>query len=73
MTIAFRPRSDQEARLEALAKRTGRTKSFYVAEALDAHLDELEERYWAHDVITQWEESDQKTRPLSDIKTELGL
>lgn len=73
MTIAFRPRADQEQRLEALARRTGRTKSFYVAEALDAHLDELEERYWAHDVITRWEGSDQKTRPLADIKTELGL
>ncbi|MCC6269924.1 MAG: TraY domain-containing protein [Microbacteriaceae bacterium] len=73
MTIAFRPRADQEARLEALAKRTGRTKSFYVAEALDAHLDDLEERYWAHDVIGRWEESDQKTRPLADIKAELEL
>ncbi|HNP15070.1 MAG: TraY domain-containing protein [Salinibacterium sp.] len=73
MTIAFRPRADQEERLEALAKRTGRTKSFYVAEALDAHLDDLEERYWAHDVVRQWEESDQKTRPLADIKAELDL
>lgn len=73
MTIAFRPRADQEERLEALVKRTGRTKSFYVAEALDAHLDELEERYWAHDVVGRWEESDQTTRPLADIKAELGL
>ena len=73
MTVAFRPRADQEKRLAALAKRTGRTKSFYVAEALDAHLDELEERYWAHETISRWEESDQKTRPLADIKTELGL
>ncbi len=73
MTIAFRPRADQEARLEALAKRTGRTKSFYLAEALDEHLDELEERYWAHDVIQRWEVSDQKTRPLADIKAELDL
>lgn len=73
MTIAFRPRGDQEERLEALARRTGRTKSFYLAEALDAHLDDLEERYWAHDVIERWEASDKAARPLGAIKAELDL
>ncbi|WP_200172456.1 type II toxin-antitoxin system RelB family antitoxin [Tomitella cavernea] len=36
----------EEARLDRLAKRTGRSKSFYVREALREHLDELEEKFW---------------------------
>jgi RHH-type rel operon transcriptional repressor/antitoxin RelB len=32
-----------EKRLEILAKRTGRTKSFYAREAIVRHLDDLED------------------------------
>ena len=72
-TIAYRPTSEQEERLDALAKRTGRSKSFYLKEALDRHLDEIEELYWADDVINRWRTSDQATRPLGALKAELGL
>ena len=73
MTIAVRLTDDQQRRLDALSARTGRSRSFYVKEALETHLDELEERFWAHDVIAEWEASDQKTRPLEELKAELGL
>ncbi|MHA6667657.1 type II toxin-antitoxin system RelB family antitoxin [Homoserinimonas sp. A447] len=73
MTIAVRLSPEQERRLDALAARTGRTRSFYVKEAIETHLDELEERFWADEVIDRWEASDRKTRPLSDLKAELGL
>ena len=36
-----------ELRLEKLARRTGRTKSFYAREAILAHLDDLEDAYAA--------------------------
>ena len=36
-----------ESRLEKLAKLTGRPKSFYVRQALTAHLDEIEDTYTA--------------------------
>jgi RHH-type rel operon transcriptional repressor/antitoxin RelB len=36
-----------EKRLEALAAMTGRTKTFYAREAIEAHLDELERFYLA--------------------------
>ena len=72
-TIAYRPTHEQEERLDALAKRTGRPKSFYLKEAVDRHLDELEDLYEADDVIDRWEKSDQKTRPLSELRIELGL
>lgn len=73
MSIAVRLTEDQEKRLDALAARTGRSRSFYVKEALETHLDELEERFWADEVVDRWEASDRKTRPLSGLKAELGL
>lgn len=73
MSIAVRLTEEQERRLDALAARTGRSRSFYVKEALETHLDELEERFWADEVIDRWEASDRKTRPLSELKAELGL
>ena len=38
-----------EKRLAALAKRTGRTKSFYVRQAISWHLDDLEDYYLARE------------------------
>jgi RHH-type rel operon transcriptional repressor/antitoxin RelB len=45
--LAVRIPDEMETRLEALAKLTGRPKSFYVREALQEHLDEIEETYTA--------------------------
>jgi RHH-type rel operon transcriptional repressor/antitoxin RelB len=38
---------DIEKRLDSLAKRTGRTKSFYVRQAILSHIDDLEDYYLA--------------------------
>ena len=42
--LALRLPPEIETRLEALAKRTGRTKSFYAREAILQHLAEMEAR-----------------------------
>lgn len=73
MTVAVRLSSDMEKRLDVLAARTGRTRSFYVKEAIVMHLDELEERYWADEVVARYEATDQKVRPWSEVKAELDL
>ena len=73
MTVAVRLSKDQQDRLDALSQRTGRSRSFYVKEEIDLHLDELEERYWADSVIDRWEASDGKTRQWSEVKAELDL
>ena len=72
-TIAFRISEEQEKRLDALTKRTGRTKAFYLRAAIDTYLDDLEEQFWADSVIAEWEASDKVTRPLSELRAELGL
>jgi RHH-type rel operon transcriptional repressor/antitoxin RelB len=45
--LALRLPPDIEKRLAALAKKTGRTKSFYAREAILEHLDDLEDGFLA--------------------------
>jgi len=45
--LAVRIPEEMETRLEELARLTGRPKSFYVREALQSHLDEIEDTYIA--------------------------
>lgn len=45
--LAVRIPAELEARLENLSKATGRSKSYYVREALAAQLDDLEDGYVA--------------------------
>ena len=73
MAISIRLSPEDEARLQALATKTGRSKTFYVREAIHEHLDDLEERYWADGVIRTWEASGRETRPAADLWAELGL
>jgi RHH-type rel operon transcriptional repressor/antitoxin RelB len=45
--LALRLRPEIEKRLDELAKKTGRTKSFYAREAILRHLEDLEDYYIA--------------------------
>jgi RHH-type rel operon transcriptional repressor/antitoxin RelB len=45
--LAIRLPEEIEARLDKLAKRTGRTKTFYARQAILEHLDDLEDIYLA--------------------------
>ena len=45
--LAIRLPEKLEKRLDRLAKRTGRTKTYYAREAIVQHLDELEDIYLA--------------------------
>jgi len=71
--LAIRLPEDIEARLESLAKRTGRTKTFYARQAILDHLDDLEDLYLAE---TRWlalQRGETRTVGLDEVKTELGL
>jgi RHH-type rel operon transcriptional repressor/antitoxin RelB len=45
--LALRLSPDVEKRLDALAKKTGRTKSFYAREAILRHIEDLEDYHVA--------------------------
>ena len=69
--LAVRLNPDTERRLEALAARTGRTKTYYAREAIEAHLDDLEDFHLAEERLRDFRAGD--AIPLADLKTELGL
>ena len=69
--LAIRLDDNIERRLERLAKRTGRTKTFYARAAIVAHLDDLEDFYLAEDRMRDFRDGD--AIPLGDLKAELGL
>ena len=69
--LAVRLDADTEGRLERLAARTGRTKTFYARAAISAHLDDLEDFYLAEERLRDFRDSD--AIPLSALKAELGL
>lgn len=49
--LAIRLPEDIEARLDKLARRTGRSKAFYARQAILEHLDDLEDLYLAEEVV----------------------
>ena len=67
--LAIRLDTDTEKRLDRLAKKTGRTKTFYAREAILEHLDDLEDIYLA----TRRLQRPAKTYSAQDVKDELGL
>jgi RHH-type transcriptional regulator, rel operon repressor / antitoxin RelB len=67
--LAIRLPDDIEARLRALAERTGRSKSFYVREAVREHLDDLEDYYLA----VQRLEDRLPSISLEEVERRLGL
>lgn len=71
--IAVRVPKNVEDRLTRLAKLTGRTKTFYVREALEEHLDELEETYLAERVLEEVRSGKEETVSLDSLIEKYGL
>jgi RHH-type rel operon transcriptional repressor/antitoxin RelB len=69
--LAVRLPSEIEQRLDALAKATGRTKTFYVREAILEHLENLEELYLAEKELLAIRAGKSKCIPLKEVMKEL--
>lgn len=67
--LAVRLPQEVEARLDILAKKTGRTKTFYVREAILEHLEELEDYYLA----AERKEKGLPAIPLEEVEQRLDL
>ena len=70
--IAVRLPAEIEKRLDRLAKRTGRAKSYYVREALLSHLDDLEDIYIAEKRLEDIRAGRSHTIPLEEVMKEHG-
>ncbi len=62
-----------QARLTALAKATGRTKAYYVRQAILEHLDDLEDIYLAERRLEDIRAGRTVPVPLEEIMKDHGL
>lgn len=67
--LAIRLNPDLEERLASLAKKTGRTKTFYAREAIEQHLEDLEDYYLAAEAAKK----PGRIYSSKEVKRELGL
>jgi RHH-type rel operon transcriptional repressor/antitoxin RelB len=69
--LAVRLNKELEERLKRLAEKTGRTKTFYAREAIEAHLDDLEDFFLAEERLKDFRSED--AIPLAEVEKRLGL
>ena len=73
MTTAVRLPEALEKRLEALAVRTRRSKSYYLKRALETYIEDYEDYLMALEVKKRVDAGEEKTYTLEDVKKKLGL
>jgi len=73
MPTSIRLEPEIEARLDALAARTGRTKAYYLRELITRNLQDMEDYYAAVEISERIRRGEEKTTPLAEVIRELGL
>jgi RHH-type rel operon transcriptional repressor/antitoxin RelB len=71
--LAVRLPTEIEERLEKLAKTTGRTKTYYVRQAILEYLDDLEDLYLAEQRLIDLRAGRSRTYTLEEVERDLGL
>ncbi len=70
--LAIRLPETVEQRLDKLARRTGRTKTYYAREAILEHLSELEDVYLAEETLLRIKQGRERVYSLAEVTKELG-
>lgn len=65
--------NDLNTRLNALAQRTGRSKTFYILEAIREHLDDLEDAYEADIIMQRVRNGEEKLYTFEEVEKMLDL
>ena len=71
--LAIRLPKEIEKRLDALAKKTGRTKTFYARQAILAHLDDLEDIHAAEVELARVRAGKSDTVTLEEMMARYGM
>lgn len=71
--LTIRLPDDVEARLDKLAKRTGRSKAFYARQAILEYLDDLEDLYLAEQRWLSLQSGESRAASLEPVARELGV
>jgi RHH-type transcriptional regulator, rel operon repressor / antitoxin RelB len=72
-SVSIRLPDDVSTRLQDLAELTGRSKTFYMIEAIREHLDDLEDLYIAEKRLIEIRAGRSKTHTLEEVERSLGL
>ena len=73
LMLAIRLSESVEKRLARLAKRTGRTKTFYARQAILLHLEDLEDLYLAEERLKALRAGRSRVFSLDEVERDLGL
>lgn len=71
--LSVRLSESLEKRLNHLAKATKRPKSYYVREALERSIADIEDAYLAETAYEEFLKSGEKAVPIEDAERSLGL
>jgi RHH-type rel operon transcriptional repressor/antitoxin RelB len=71
--LAIRLPDNIEKRLDRLAKRTGRTKTYYAREAILQHLEDLEDIYLAEKRLAEIRAGRVRTIPVEKVMRRYGF
>ena len=72
-SVSLRLPDEVSQRLDHLAELTGRSKTFYMVEAIREHLDDLEDLYLAEQRLIEVRAGRSKTHTLEEVERDLGL
>lgn len=72
-SVSLRLPDDVATRLQQLAERTGRRKTFYMVEAIHRHLDDLEDLYLAEKNLIEVRAGRSTTVPLEEVMKRYGM
>ena len=73
MATSIRLDPEVEERLNHLAQRTGRTKSYYLRELVVNGLEDLEDYYLAEATMERVRKGEEKVYSAAQVKKDLGL
>ena len=73
MATSVRLEAPLEKRLDALARRTGRTKAYYLRELVQRGMDDLEDYYLAAATVERVRKGEERTYSAADVRSDLGL
>jgi RHH-type transcriptional regulator, rel operon repressor / antitoxin RelB len=71
--LAIRLPQSVEKRLQKIAERSGRTKTYYAREAILRHLEDLEDAYEAERILHRVRAGRESTYALNEVAKRLGL
>jgi RHH-type rel operon transcriptional repressor/antitoxin RelB len=73
VSVSLRLPDDVVARLQQLAERTGRSKTFYMVEAITRHIEDLEDLYLAEKGLIELRAGRSQTVPLEEVMKRYGM